>query len=127
MTTCPADLPDLNGLALPPEQIAELAPLQKISQPRLTRARTKFVQLPYEQVLQAAGQLQNAHLAVLVELAHQMFKTHQNPVPLTNMALRSVGVSRMAKLRALRQLEAVGLVAVAWRGRKRPLVTVLWK
>jgi hypothetical protein len=128
VATGPTELPDLGELALTPEQVAELAPLQKVSQPRQARsARAKFVKLPYEQTLLAAGELQNAQLAVLVELSHLMFKMHQNPVPLSNTALRSAGMSRMAKLRALRQLEAVGLVKVTRRGQKSPLVTALWE
>ena len=83
--------------------------------------------LPYERTLAAAGRLGDAPLAVLVELAYQAFKTHRNVVPLANAALRSVGVSRLAKVRALRQLEASGLVAVDRRGKGRsPLVTLLW-
>jgi hypothetical protein len=126
MTTDPARLPKLAGLTA--EQIAELTPLQKspqLKEPR--RSRTKFVILPYEQTLQAAGQLQNAQLAVLVEIAHQVFKTHQNPAPLPNMALRAAGLSRKTKLRVLRQFEEAGLVTVTWRGRKCPLVSIRQK
>ena len=116
----------LDEISLTPEQVAELAPLQKkVSRPR--PARAKFVQLPYELTLQAAGKLQNAQLAVLVELAHLRFKTHENPVPLTNTALRAAGIRRDVKLRALRQLREVGLVEVSWRGKKSPLVTILWE
>jgi hypothetical protein len=50
--------------------------------------------LPYEQTLAAAGRLQNAQLAALVEIAHQVYKTHQNPAPLPNVALRAAGLSR---------------------------------
>ena len=75
---------NLDEITLTPEQVAELAPLQKVSQPKPRLARAKFVQLPYEETLQAAGELQNAQLAVLVELAHLRFKTHENPVPLAN-------------------------------------------
>jgi hypothetical protein len=79
------------------------------------------------QTLGLAGRLRDAPMAVLVELAYQAFKTHKNPVPLTNAALRSVGIRRDAKLRALRQLEADELIAVEWRGRKSPLITILWE
>jgi hypothetical protein len=121
-----------NPFALTPEDIAELAPRQKKSSPSkpasrsARRSQTKFIMLPYEQTLAAAGRLGNAPLAVLVELAHQVFKTHQNTVPLTNAALRSVGISRHAKLHALCQLEEVGVIAVSWREKRSPLVTVLW-
>ena len=124
-----ADTFDLGALALTPETLAELAEARKQAQPKRVRpARPEaFVKLPYERTLAAAGRLGNAPLAVLVELAYQAFKTHRNVVPLANAALRSVGVSRLAKLRALRQLEASGLVAVDRRGKGRsPLVTLLW-
>jgi hypothetical protein len=86
-----------------------------------------FVMLDYARTLAAAGQLRNAPLAVLLELAHQSFKTHRNTVPLSNVRFRSVGVSPDAKVRALRQLEAVGMISVDWRGgSKTPLVTLLW-
>jgi hypothetical protein len=125
MATEPADPQDSTELTLTPEQAAELMPLQKHSQPReRRRSRTKFIMLPYEHTLAAAGRLQNAQLAVLVEIANQVFKTRQNPTPLPNAALRAAGLSRKAKLRALRQLEKVGLVKVSWRGRKSPLVSI---
>jgi hypothetical protein len=119
---------EFDELALTPEQIAELAPLQKVPRspkPRPT-SRAKFVKLPYEETMRAAGQLRNTQMTVLVELAHLRFKLHRDTVPLANTALRLVGVSRPAKQRALRQLQKVGLVKVSWRGRKSPLVTLLW-
>jgi hypothetical protein len=84
--------------------------------------------LPYEQTLVAAGHLKCAPLAVLIELAYQMFRTKKAEVTLSNSALRSVRISPKAKLRVLRQLEAVGLIEVTWRGgRRSPQVTVLWE
>ena len=121
---------DLDRLTLTPGQIANLAPLQK--QPSLTKLRKRngnasFVMLPYEQTLAAAGRLENPILAVLVELTYRRFKTHKNPVPLTNEALAAVGVSRWAKNRALKRLEAAGLVKVTWRRRRtNPLVKILY-
>jgi hypothetical protein len=87
----------------------------------------KFVMLPYQQTLAAAGRMKCAVLAVLVELAYQRFKTRKGEVVLSNSALRSIGVSHKAKLRALCQLEASGMIEVAWRGERRsPRVTILW-
>jgi hypothetical protein len=90
-------------------------------------AREPFVMLPYEQLLQGAGAMRNAAMAVAIELDHLVFRTHRNPVELTNTPLRDVGICREAKIRALRKLEQVGLVAVVWRGQRAPLVTVLWR
>jgi hypothetical protein len=118
---------DYASLALTPGQLAEAQ-----GQARPVRARKAapeaFVQLPYGPTLGAAGRLRNAPLAVLVELAYQSFKTHKDTVLLSNAALRAVGISPDAKVRALRRLEAAGMVKVAWRGgKKTPLVTLLWK
>ena len=90
--------------------------------------RVEFVMLPYAQTMRAAGKVKSsAALAVVVELAYQLFKTHKPEVALSNSMLRSVGVSHWAKIRALRQLEAAGMVSVDWKARKTPLVTVLWE
>ena len=117
---------NLNGLALTLEQVATLAPLQKkAAAVKARRARTKFVMLPYEQTLTVAGQIGDATLAVLVELAHRRFKTHRNPVSLPTEGLEAVGISRWAKKRALDRLEKAGSVEVTWRRGRSPLVKIL--
>jgi hypothetical protein len=88
--------------------------------------RVEFVMLPYAQTMCAAGKVKSAALAVMVELAYQVFKTHKSEVVLSNAMLRSVGISHKAKLRALRQLEAAGVVVVDWKARKSPRVSVSW-
>jgi hypothetical protein len=121
---------DLDKLRLTPEMMTKRAEAGSKIQPakRLHPARPEaFIKLPYERTLAAAGKLQNAPLAVLAEVAYQAFKTHRKQVPLANAKLKSIGIKRDAKMRALRRLEAAGLVAVDWRGRGRsPLITLLW-
>ena len=120
---------DLDKVALSPKQIVDFAPLQKKSNSARSRKRSgkaKFVMLPYEQILAAAGKLENATLAVLVELAHRRFKRHQNKVLLANEALAAVGVSRWAKDRALKRLETVKLVKVYRRKGRSPQVKILF-
>jgi len=126
--------------AMTPEQIAEIHGLQEAGsklerfkshaklQPKRVSSRSEaFVQLPYEKGLEVAG-FGDASMAVLIELAHLAFKTHQSQVLLANAALQAVGVSPDAKVRALRRLEGAGMVGVDWRGPGRsPLVTLLWK
>jgi len=90
-------------------------------------AREPFVQLPYETLLRAAGAMRCALLAIILELDHLVFRTHRNPVELTNTPLREVGITQQAKNRALRKLQLAGLVMVSWRGQRAPLVTVLWR
>jgi hypothetical protein len=73
---------DLDKFKLTPEQIAKLAPFQKRSKskPRLPRSHrqkgTKFIQLPYERTLAAAGRLGDVRIAVLIEIAYLAFKAH---------------------------------------------------
>jgi hypothetical protein len=57
-------------------------------------------------------------------LVHQTHKTGKLTVSVPNDALAKLGVKRMAKLRALRQLEAAGLITVKWHARKTPVVTL---
>ena len=122
---------DLSKMALDADLIAELTPFQKTTAAkpkRRSRVKARFVMLPYEQTLAAAGPMKCAVLAVLIELAHQMFKTKKSEVMLSNAVLRSVGISHWAKLRALRQLEAAGMIKVTWFGERRsPRVTILWE
>jgi hypothetical protein len=121
----------MSEYALTPEQLAEIQALQQ-PQPRPSKRLQKakpdtFVQLPYEKGLEVA-RFRDASMAVLIELAHLKFTTHQNTVTLANARLGSIGVSPDAKTRALRHLEAAGIVAVDWRGPGRsPRVTLLWK
>jgi hypothetical protein len=116
----------LGGPGLTPEQVAELASLQKKQSKQSQTTPAEFVKLPYEQTLAAAGRIRNAQLAVLVELAHQRFKTHENPVSLDNKTLEAVGIKRWTKYDALVGLEVVGLVTIEWRCGESPLVTLLW-
>ena len=121
---------NLAAFRLTPEAIAEIDEARKRAPPKRSRKAKPgtFVMLPYEQTLAAAGRLRDAPMAVLVELAYQEFKMHKNPVLLSNAGLRTVGVSHDAKVRALRRLEAAGLIRADWRGgKKAPLVTLLWK
>lgn len=121
---------DLDAYRIKPERAVVMAEARKQQQSRkrLHPGRSEaFVKLPYERTLAAAGRLGDASMAVLIELAYQAFRTHRNVVPLANAALRSVGISPDAKVRALRRLEANGMVSVDWRGgKKTPLVTLLW-
>jgi hypothetical protein len=58
-------------------------------------------------------------------LVHQTRKTGGRTVAVTNGVLAKYGVSREIKRRALRELEAGGLITIERRSRKTPLVTLL--
>ena len=120
---------DLDAYRLTPERLTKLQKLQlSQTKKRLHRASPRpLCSCPMSGRWRRPGGSGTRPLAVLVELAYQAFKTHQNVVPLANARLQSVGVGPDAKVRALRHLEADGLVSVDWRGgRKTPHVTLLW-
>ena len=93
------------------------------------KATLTFARIPYEQGMQLAGrQPRNVLLAVLLELDRQVFANYgKNPVALATATLRKHGFDHKGKCRALGQLQAAGMVSVAWRGRRSPLVTVRWR
>ena len=73
------------------------------------------------------GHIDGAAWIILLELDRLIFKSFgRNPVHLTNQALEAVGMRRNSKWKALRQLEAAGVITVAREGREAPLVTHLW-
>ena len=117
----------LKRVGIPPD-IAAAFMADTAADPRAPRVKGgTFVKLPYETTLAVAGRTKNALLAVLVELDHRRFQTRKKTIPLGNATLRAAGISHDAKVRALRQLEAEGMVTVDWRGgRRTPHVTLLW-
>ena len=62
---------------------------------------------------------------VLVWLIYRAWQKKSSTFPVPNKALADLGVSPDVKCRALRQLEAIGLIKVAWCPRKTPIVTLL--
>jgi hypothetical protein len=110
------------------EPLNEPAAKHKKHRQRAKSAET-FARIPYEQGMQLAGRRpRNVLLAVLLELDHQVFVNHgKNPVALGTAALRKHGFDHKGKCRALAQLQAARMVSVVWRGRRSPLVTVLWQ
>lgn len=58
-------------------------------------------------------------------LHHRVWSIKSRTVTLPNATLKSWGVNRMSKSRALRKLEQAGLISVESRTRRSPLVTLL--
>jgi hypothetical protein len=57
-------------------------------------------------------------------LVHQSRKTGSRTVAVPNGALGKLGVSRLTKHRALKELAAAGCIVVEWRRRKTPIATL---
>ena len=80
--------------------------------------------IPHEVGQQLAKHMTPTMFAVLVELDRLIFEGFgQNPVKLTNYNLK---LRRRRKPRALRRLEALGVISVEWNGRGAPIVTHNW-
>ena len=127
----PTDPFDIEALGLTPEAIAELAASQKkgpgrAARPKqIPRRQTDFVMMT--NAAARAGYLALGCPQALVwhYLHYRVWVTKSRTVTLPNATLKSWGVSRMRKSRALRKLEQAGLVRVESRPRRSPLVTLL--
>jgi hypothetical protein len=63
---------------------------------------------------------------VWVWLTYKAWQTKHSTFVVPNSGgLAEYGITSKVKLAALRQLEAAGLIAVKWRSRKSPIVTLL--
>jgi hypothetical protein len=63
-----------------------------------------------------------------MELERLVLWRGKNPAPFYSARLKRLGIVSRTRARALRQLEAAGLIRIKWSGpRKAPLVTCLWR
>jgi hypothetical protein len=62
--------------------------------------------------------------AVASHILYETWRANGQPIKLPNGMLSRSGVSRDAKIRALRKLEHLGLVSVEWRPSRSPIVTI---
>jgi hypothetical protein len=96
---------------------------------RRQRAAETFARIPHERAyaLYKHG-VSAAAWMLLVELDRLVLKARgRNPVLLWSSALRDLGVSHRTRARALRELEAAGVIKVEKRGPGlSPAVTHLW-
>jgi hypothetical protein len=119
---------DPKKLRLSPEQVAQITaaeaiPQRRIELERVRKRREHFVKIPQTWVERLQGASGRTY-HVALELLYGHWKGKGKPVKLANGALAEAGVSPDTKLRALPSLEQRGLVAVDWRLRRSPLVTV---
>jgi hypothetical protein len=81
----------------------------------------RFVPMPMEWFFK----LTKTTALVALFLQHRAFEEHNQVVKLPNRQLASQGVGRQQKLRALAELETLGLISVERRKRKSPVITLL--
>jgi hypothetical protein len=84
-----------------------------------------FVKVPLWWAETAAKATKTPKAMVWIQLLYAAWKAKRSTFPLPNGRLKKAGVTRFAKCRALRELEAVGLITVEWQHGKTPLVTIV--
>jgi hypothetical protein len=100
---------------------------QTFAAPR-KRTGATFARIPHNQGLALYQKVGGAPWVLLIELDRLVLKGGgRNPVHLWSPRLRKIGLSNHTRTRALRQLEAAGVIKVE-KGRKGsgPWVTHLW-
>ena len=111
---------NLDRLTLVDNQIPE----RRVSAPRkVQKRRQHFIMVPwawFERLNGAHGQIYRVALFLL----YLNWKDKGRPIKLTNGMLRSDGVSRQSKWRALHELERRGLISVQRRPNRTPVVCI---
>jgi hypothetical protein len=85
-----------------------------------------WVAFRYKHQIKLAEQTRIPLLAVQAELFRLYFRAWDKtaPIEFNNSVLREIGFRPYDKIRALKILESAGWIAVQWRKRKSPLVTI---
>jgi hypothetical protein len=90
------------------------------------RRSDAFATVPLQWAAKALAATNSRKAMVAVWLIYRAWQTKSSTFVVPNTALTNYGVTRKVKYLALRQLAAAGLIAVEWRFRKSPVVTLLW-
>jgi hypothetical protein len=91
----------------------------------IKRKKPEFVRVPLHLIGKAAAATGGKRMLVWILILHQSWRRRTPAVTVTNDMLRTYGISRETKRRALEQLEAVGLISVQWRANKNPIATLV--
>jgi Fe-S cluster biosynthesis and repair protein YggX len=101
--------------------------LQSKANNKRPRSGETFARIPHDRGRQLYKEIDAAAWAILIELDWLILTSKgKNPIHLTNERLYDIGMSRNAKLKALRQLESAGVIKVERQEREVVLVTHLW-
>jgi hypothetical protein len=90
------------------------------------RREGTFVQVPLQWASKALTATNSKKAMVCVYLLYCAWRKKSDTFALPNGALAEFGVSRKIKYRALRQLEAAGLIVIEHRPRRTPIITLIW-
>jgi hypothetical protein len=112
---------------LPPEVADELAKAKPKQHNKKAKRTEPFLQISHKAIRAGAKVLGCHRLLVWLYIFHRVWSDNSNTVVIGNQTLRSWGVPRYAKYRALSQLAEAGLISVQWRERRSPVVTLIYK
>jgi hypothetical protein len=84
-----------------------------------TKEKETFAPIPHDYAVELyRHNVGGAAWSVMIELHRMIFAARgKNPVGFWSPRLRAAGLTARTRARALRQLEAAGVVEVEWRGR----------
>jgi hypothetical protein len=118
---------DPDNFRLPPELAAVLTKAKpKRGNNKPPRRTEPFLQVPHKALVAGSAVLHSSkQFLVWLYVFHRVWADKSNTVTVANTTLNSWGVRRDQKTQALRLLEGAGLIAVQWRERRSPLVTLL--
>jgi hypothetical protein len=97
----------------------------KTVQERLQRRRKHFVRVPMAWMERLGSARSAATVLLALHILYEHWRMGGRPFRLANGKLLLKGISRQSKYTGLRELERLGLVTVARRPRKSPIVTVM--
>jgi DNA-binding MarR family transcriptional regulator len=89
------------------------------------RQRAHFIKVPLDWAEQATKAISAPKAFVVLWLLYRAWKSGSPTVPLSNRQLEVRGVHRKTKHRALKELEAAGLIKLDRRRGRAPVVTLL--
>jgi hypothetical protein len=122
----------LVGTASPTDVFDDQAVLRQEQQVPGSRRRARlaetFARIPHDRALALYRQIGGPAWVLLFELDRLILKgPGRNPVKLSSARMDAAGLGRHSRKRALRQLEAIGVIRVERRGKgQRPWVLHLW-
>jgi hypothetical protein len=117
---------DPERFRLPPEMAAELTKAKPRRQGKRPKRTEPFLQIPHKAIVAGSQVLRGSkQFLVWLYVFHRVWSDKNQTVAVANQTLDAWGVRRKEKYKALRLLEEAGLVAVQWRTRRSPLVTLL--
>jgi hypothetical protein len=93
--------------------------------PKKRKKPEEFAKVPLWWAKQMTAATKTKKALVGIVLLHTAWKTRRPTFPLPNGRLAKLGVSRLTKYRALRDLERAGLIVVERARHKTPIVTLV--